>query len=67
MSYSVPALHARPCGFSRGTVVVSTPIWKSRIAKFAAGLVFICLLSSPAFALPDIRKRVALHGLARST
>ena len=30
---------------------MSTPIWKSRITKFAAGLVFICLLSSPAFAL----------------
>ena len=30
---------------------MSTPIWKSRIMKFAAGLVFICLLSSPAFAL----------------
>jgi hypothetical protein len=38
-------------GSHGGTVVVSTPIWKSRITKFAAGLVFICLLSSPAFAL----------------
>jgi hypothetical protein len=33
---------------------VNTPIWKSRIkAAFAAGLVLICWLSSPAFALDE--------------